>query len=1423
MAAASIFICHAHPDTAFAQDLRLALETSRLEVWPDVRRLRGDNRLLPEVRWAIEQAQQVIVVLSLNTGDSAWLRREIELAQETERRRTDAYRVIPVLLPGVDPDLLDRWFTPAPRVAPIQLTADGLGAALPALLTALGQPLFHRFATARDASPFAELDLTFSLTDSPTVGAWRLAARLSLGPEHPSTTQFSTINGALPPPPAPRLWRWYWQDYLLWPTDTLRRFANRVETTLEDWGRALYQATLATPDLRDLTTAWRDAPESYERRLVVRADAADPATAAVLDLPWELLHDETGFLLRKQQPIRFQRRLPGDGDGVSPRPPPLRILTISPDPDIEPTGHPDARRSAQPLLEALEGLGGLVEPRILIPPTLAALENQLNEAWSAGRPFTTLHLDGYWLADPDTGMILFGFEANHDLRASICRDAHFIPLPTLASLLATYRIHLVTLVHPRQATGSSMAVRLASTLLAAGIAAVMIVHPDAPAETLRRFWAAFYAELLRGSRISQALFAGQRRLIGDSYRARGLGGGGVHLWDWSTCNLYLGQQDPQFALRPPLDLWRRLLEPPATGAVVRLPEPPLAGCIGRGRELSIIERLFENQANVFVRGPGGSGKTTLGITLTRWLTLCGRYRHVAYVHHVDAEDIRTLLETLGRQLLPEGAHWSVGRYPTLWQAADDLRQALHTHAILIVLDQLDRWPSEQDAPLEQFWNQLADQWPELRLLALGRLGPPAFARPWTEIKLIGLDERDAIALLGQTLIAAGEMPPTTDSDGGIQPLRKLVALTSGHPGGLRRLAHEISIHGVGPTLAMLGALRTDLLSLHGDDPQWPLYLSLELSLRRLSPQDRDFLNVLAFFKHGASRIALGFALALDTRVIDRFCERLIALELAEDQGHGHLWFDPALSPHLFAKLAPNPRATWIARWRTGMEQLLGILYSQYFKEPTRAIRSLKLELPNLLALLRDYQQHATPERIAQLAGQLEPLLTHLDNPTALAEVVAVRERASQSLLGWNRIRFEVEQLRIERLRDEGPLEEALKAARQLLRQCQDAGTDAYGGAAYDLGRAYLQLGKLLKLAGAAEPAVRELTEARQRFQALADAGNVSAGRMAAVADAETGDCLTDLRRLQDAAAAYQAALAQVDPQQAINPTVAAHQMQLGLVRQRQGHYAEAAALYDAARRILETLGEPEGAAQAWRQLGVAHKLNGRMEPALQACQRALYLYEQQRHRGGIAETLGELGHLHQVLNQLEESALAYRRMADLYAQLGDGHSEEASRNKLANVLIQLRRPDEARQELYRASECNPPESPTARNWAIRRGLRDLGQAVENPDVADQARRLAIQKYLAYRRAGGENASPGARLCTRVVQAIRAGDAGALAAKLDQIATNPNIPPDGKRLIVKLQTILAGARDPALAADPELHYQYAAELQLLLEDLGSRMP
>ena len=63
---------------------------------------------------------------------------------------------------------------------------------------------------------------------------------------------------------------------------------------------------------------------------------------------------------------------------------------------------------------------------------------------------------------------------------------------------------------------------------------------------------------------------------------------------------------------------------------------------------------------------------------------------------------------------------------------------------------------------------------------------------------------------------------------------------------------------------------------------------------------------------------------------------------------------------------------------------------------------------------------------------------------------------------------------------------------------------------------------MLKTAGGSEQALPLLDEARQRFEAVAkERPGTSAERMASVCLAERGDCLLDLGRLDEAAAAYE--------------------------------------------------------------------------------------------------------------------------------------------------------------------------------------------------------------------------------------------------------------------------------------------------------------
>ena len=118
---------------------------------------------------------------------------------------------------------------------------------------------------------------------------------------------------------------------------------------------------------------------------------------------------------------------------------------------------------------------------------------------------------------------------------------------------------------------------------------------------------------------------------------------------------------------------------------------------------------------------------------------------------------------------------------------------------------------------------------------------------------------------------------------------------------------------------------------------------------------------------------------------------------------------------------------------------------------------------------------------------------------------------------------------------------------------------------------------------------------------------------------------------------------------------------------------------------------------------------------------------------------------------------------------------------------------------------------------------DLERAVGNAAAAAEARRRAVQAYLDYRRDGGENHSGGGQLSAMIAEAIRTGQHDAAAAMLAQLLQGPDLPDSLRALIPALQAVLGGSRDAALAADPDLDYDDAAELLLLLESLGTPPP
>ena len=163
--------------------------------------------------------------------------------------------------------------------------------------------------------------------------------------------------------------RWYIESYYLWPSGVFKERAAQLEEKLPAWGQALYDAALAGESAREPLDAWRH--QTGSRRFSVQVDADPPegarekkteqmgeAASDLLALPWEILHDGSGYLSQGANPVRVRRRLPNRKDV---HPPlielPIRVLLLSPRPEIDSggnaVGYLDHRSSALPLVQAV--------------------------------------------------------------------------------------------------------------------------------------------------------------------------------------------------------------------------------------------------------------------------------------------------------------------------------------------------------------------------------------------------------------------------------------------------------------------------------------------------------------------------------------------------------------------------------------------------------------------------------------------------------------------------------------------------------------------------------------------------------------------------------------------------------------------------------------------------------------------------------------------------------------------------------------------------------------------------------------------------------------------------------------------------------------------------------------------------------------
>ncbi len=1456
----SVFISHSSEDDDFVRKLRAELASHGQDGWIDSRELRGGDPLWSEIQKAIERASAYAVVISTDALQSKWVGKELRHALEVQRGHgKDEFPVIPLSLDDTKLGVLEEFFDEEPIYIPVTSDAGGVEAAMNSILVAVGgrKPADVPATPQPKAEPLEELvleltDLKFQEQDGVRRASAR--ARLVYEPDTPGqpdvhSAQQWRLVAPMGPIEAEEL-SWYLEKYAVWPSgiDVIRERARQVEASLQEWGRLLHQAAMPVEHTANVMEAWARIGDRAGRRFSVHVDTALEAGAPeaevetareaanlLLGLPWELLHDGEGYLFQGAKPYRVRRRLPGTkGFDVPVVATPIRILLVTARPEDEACGYIDHRVSALPLVEAMEALPGLVEIQVLSPPSLPALSEELERARKAERPYQVVHFDGHGVYDRSVGLGGICFEDPGDADRLEERRHLTVYTDELGPLLRDHRIPLVFLDACQTAVAEQASESVASELLKVGVASVVAMSHRVLVETTRRFVAAFYGELAQGTRVGDAMLAGQRALKDDTARGRVFGERELRLEDWLVPVLFQEKNDPQLFTMAPAQQTREDFQEALAARLGELPPKPETGFIGRSRELLALQRLLRPESGgryAVIRGQRGEGKTALAAEFARWMVRSHQIRRAAFVSVESHSYQQAVVDALGRQLV--GKRYLGGG--VLDKAIQAVESALREQPTLVVMDNMESvlqppymlhetpeaLSKEARAELETIL-ALCAQWlkvGETRLVFTSCEPLPApFEAERSRRELHRLDREDATKLVERALDVAGGGPGVPD-EAAREEIEQLVDAVHGHARTLALLGPDLRSRGVAAIRASLVELMADMEKRFPGNRERSVYASVEISLQRLSAANRERVGVLGVFYGGVCTNFLTYMMDWKQAEVDSLASELVETGLATANSWNYLTLSSALCPYLREQMGTSECEALKSRWAHCMRTWILGLYEDSVENTERAATLAALDLHNFFATLEHFRQAGDMAETINLASALHFLLRNAGKARLLERLAGIRDSAAKALgTAWSHASYEAAADRIENLSNAGKSSEVVNDAKSLLNDAKTAGEQAYDCADYDLARAYWLLATVLSGTGSPEGSERVLSlinEARQRFQSIVDARQSKAAeRMLSLCFEVEGNLFLRMQQLDSAAMAFEerkrGALQLGDER-----GVAVAEGSLGTVNLLWGDYPEALEAFGRARRWYEDLNEPSKVAHYWSLIGVVHAKMDDERKAEDAYRKSLAISVRTRDPSTTATTLTRLGDLYaEVIGRREDAVASYKQAIYEFVKLRNTDGERHARLNLSNVLLELGRNNDARQELTQIIKSEDRLNHLA---FASDNLSKIEASEGDTDAAEKTTRKAIHFYLDFRRQGGEEYLAECHLASHLTEHLMNMEAQAAETLLKDNRTDYEEVGFGN-YIDALQAIVSGSRDRALTDDPELRYTMAAEILLLIETL-----
>lgn len=372
---------------------------------------------------------------------------------------------------------------------------------------------------------------------------------------------------------------------------------RQVPADLSQVGEALFQA-LFPPAVRRLWERSVGLVAPGWLRLQVRMDLRQPALAPLLALPWELMQDpETGGrwgLSRRSPVVRYVET--SQSRSSIPLPSRLRVLMVGSQPRDAPALQ--LEREQRLVKRALGRNDGVT----LLPPVEARLGPVREAVLETG--CHVLHFMGHGDFRPGAGEGCLVFEDSRGRADPVSGKELATALGDLESL----RLVVLNACHGgaiRGGTGRDPFAGVASSLVHAGLPAVVAMQLPISDASAIAFSRRFYGRLAAGDAIEIAVVEGRQAIHGAEHRSMEwaipalfsrLGGG--QLFATSNCGGGRSATEPKAEPRAPtdeehaLDRGRRLLE---AASASRVPDDLLATACGKllaGEHRLRIEKML---------------------------------------------------------------------------------------------------------------------------------------------------------------------------------------------------------------------------------------------------------------------------------------------------------------------------------------------------------------------------------------------------------------------------------------------------------------------------------------------------------------------------------------------------------------------------------------------------------------------------------------------------------------------------------------------------------------------------------------------------------------------------------------------------------------------------------------------------------------